>query len=121
IELAPVPQLRRQSQVLLRLPQRRRRRLDQNAGQATPGSSPRIRSGIQPSAPSLGEAQQHLALATELRHRGEFDGAYQEYERARELFREVNRRGGAEGVAAAEGFRASNRAMIELAPRPRQQ
>jgi tetratricopeptide (TPR) repeat protein len=77
--------------------------------------APRITAGVQPTPPSLAEARQHFAAAVEMQRRGDYEGAYREFEYARELFRLVNNRGGTEGLLAADGARASHRAMLEMA------
>jgi hypothetical protein len=47
--------------------------------------------------------------------RGDYDSAYREFASARDLFQQVNSRGGTEGVLAAQGALASHRAMQQLA------
>jgi hypothetical protein len=54
-------------------------------------------------------------MAGEMYRRGDIDGAYREFSNARDLFQQVNSRGGSEGVVAAEGALASHRAMLQIA------
>jgi tetratricopeptide (TPR) repeat protein len=91
------------------------RPLDGPVPSGTGTGAPGITTGVQPTPPSLAEARQHFAAAVEMQRRGDYQGAYREFEYARELFRLVNNRGGTEGLLAADGARATHRAMMELA------
>jgi ribosomal protein S14 len=90
------------------------RRLDEGAPPRSPSSEPETPPRARPAAPTLLEARQHLQVGNELRRQGDLEGAYREFEVARELFRAINNRGGVEGVQAAQGYRESNRAIQQI-------
>lgn len=89
-----------------------------------PGTSINIRrldgeSAANPSPPApqptLAEARYHYNMAGELYRRGDVEGAYREFASARDMFQQVNSRGGSEGAIAAEGALASHRALLQIA------